>query len=275
MVHVTGRTDIVALAEQHNGRQLERFVGDPDFMASLARGLMVIRAFNDARGNLSIAEISHKTGFPRAAVRRCLYTLAQLGYISAAEHRYTLTPRMLTLGQAYLYSTPLVILAQPILDGISVTLHESSSLSILDGTEILYLARSAATRIMSVALHVGSRLPAFCTSMGQILLAHLEHSAQERYLAYAEFTAYTEHSVTSRIKLRKVLHGISETGFAIVDQQLEIGLRSIAVPVRDSTGAVVAAINSSAQSSRVSLAELRARFLPVLLGGAAELGRLL
>jgi len=275
MVQVTGRTATGALAEPHNGRQLERFAGDPDFMASLARGLMVIHVFNDARANLSIAEISRKTGFPRAAVRRCLYTLTQLGYVSAAEHRYALTPRMLTLGHAYLYSTPLVILAQPILDRISATLHESSSLSILDGTEILYLARSAATRIMSVALHVGSRLPAFCTSMGQVLLAHLEHAALEQYLACAELTAYTEHSLTSRIKLRKVLHGIHETGYAIVDQQLEIGLRSIAVPVRDCAGAIVAAINSSAQSSRVSLTELRARFLPVLLGGAAELGRLL
>jgi IclR family pca regulon transcriptional regulator len=251
------------------------FSGDPDFMASLARGLAVIRAFHDQPQRMTIAELSRRTGIPRAAVRRCLYTLTQLGYVAAAERSFVLTAKMLSLGHAYLSSTPLVVAAQPLLDRVTAELRESSSLSILDADAVLYIARSATQRIMSVALQVGSRLPAYCTSMGQVLLAHLPASALDAYLLRNPLVAHTPHTITSRPKLQKLLTAVRQNGFAVVDQQLEIGLRSVAVPVRDSSGSVVAAINASAQSSRISLQELEERFLPVLRSTSEDLGHLL
>jgi IclR family pca regulon transcriptional regulator len=145
----------------------------PDFMTSLARGLAVLRGFADARGPRTIAQLSSATGIPRAAVRRCLHTLKELGYVDAALNNYTLRPKVLALGYAYLASTPLAALAQPLLDQASATLHESTSLAVLDDDEVVYVARAATARVMSVALGAGSRLPAYCTSLGRVLLAHL------------------------------------------------------------------------------------------------------
>jgi IclR family pca regulon transcriptional regulator len=251
------------------------FSGDPDFMASLARGLAVIRAFNDQPQKMTIAELSRRTGIPRAAVRRCLYTLTQLGYVAASERSFVLTAKMLSLGHAYLSSTPLVVAAQPLLDRVTAVLHESSSLSILDADAVLYIARSATQRIMSVGLQVGSRLPAYCTSMGQVLLANLPAEHLESYLSRTPLIAHTAHTVTVRSKLVKLLYTVRQNGFAVVDQQLEVGLRSVAVPVRDSSGMVVAAINASAQSSRIPLLELEERFLPVLQATANEISLML
>jgi len=251
------------------------FRGDPDFMASLARGLAVIRAFHDQPQKMTIAELSRRTGIPRAAVRRCLYTLTRLGYVAPSERSFVLTAKMLSLGHAYLSSTPLVVAAQPLLDRVTARLHESSSLSILDADAVLYIARSATQRIMSVALQVGSRLPAYCTSMGQVLLANLPPPLLEAYLARTPLLAHTPHTITVRAKLLQVLLAVRQNGFAMVDQQLEVGLRSVAVPVHDSSGMVVAAINASAQSSRVSLTELEERFLPVLQSSALDLSQLL
>jgi IclR family pca regulon transcriptional regulator len=146
---------------------------DPSFMTSLARGLAVVRAFSDSRKPQTIAHISQKTGIPRAAVRRCLHTLQQLGYVDAELNNFSLRPKVLTLGYSYLSSTPLTVSAQPYLNNISRALNESSSLAVLDDDEVLYVARSATSRVMSVALNTGSRLPAYCTSLGRVMLAHL------------------------------------------------------------------------------------------------------
>jgi IclR family pca regulon transcriptional regulator len=248
---------------------------DPSFMTSLARGLAVVRAFSDQRRSLTIAQISHKTGIPRAAVRRCLYTLKQLGYAESEQNNFSLKPKILSLGYSYLSSTPLTVSAQPCLNSISRVLNESCSLAVLDNSEVLYVARSATSRIMSIALNTGSRLPAYCTSLGRVMLANLPEETLNMYLENVKLRAYTERTVVTVPRLREILADVKQNGFAIVEEELEVGLRSIAVPVHGATGAVHAALNVGAQATRVSSRQLQEDFLPVLLKGAQELSVLL
>lgn len=250
-------------------------MADPSFMTSLARGLAVLRAFSDQRRSLTMAQISHKTGIPRAAVGRCLHTLKQLGYADSEGNNYSLKPKVLTLGYSYLSSTPLTVSTHPYLNQISRTLNESCSLAVLDENEILYVARSATSRIMSVSLNTGSRLPAYCTSLGRIMLAHLDSAALDEYLATVTLKAYTDKTVVSAERLRAILERARSDGYVIVEEELEIGLRSIAVPVRGASGAVVAALNVSGQATRITSSQMREEFLPVLLKGAQELAILL
>lgn len=256
--------------------EIGAFAGDPDFMASLARGLAVIRAFSQQRQRLSIAQISLRTGISRAAVRRCLYTLGRLGYVGSDDERnFMLRPRVLALGHAYLSSAPLATSAQPLLDQVSASLRESCSMAILDADDIVYVARSSSsTRLMSIDLGIGSRLPAFCTSMGRVLLAGLSASQLAEYLRRAVLNPYTNRTLVSKDKLREAIVAARETGYAIVDQELEIGLRSIAVPVLDAGGHPVCALNISTQAARVATAEMEKRFLPALRAAAAELSML-
>jgi len=253
--------------------ELSAYAGDPNFMMSLARGLAVIRAFSKEKSHLTIAQISQKTGIPRAAVRRCLYSLAQLGYVKADETRFfTLQPKILTLGHAYLTSVPLATSAQPLLDDVSSAIYESCSLAVLEGDEILYVVRSTtSTRIMSMDLPTGSRLPAYCTSMGRVLLAHLRPVERDAYLSRVTLERHTKYTITDREKLIEALENVRETGYVIIDQELEIGLRSIAVPVKDASGKVVAAMNVLAQAARISVQEMEERVLPHLLKAADEL----
>jgi len=248
---------------------------DPSFMTSLARGLAVIRAFADSRRSLTIAQISQKTGIPRAAVRRCLHTLRQLGYADADVNNFSLGPKILTLGYSYLSSTPLTVSSQPYLNNISRTLGESCSLAVLDDTEVLYVARSAASRVMSVALNTGSRLPAYCTSLGRAMLAHLPEDQLKTYFSKVKLRAMTDKTVVSQKRLREILAGVREDGYALIDEELEVGLRSIAVPVRGAGGNVVAALNVGVQATRVSRRQMEEQFLPVLKKGAEELSILL
>jgi IclR family pca regulon transcriptional regulator len=248
---------------------------DPNFMTSLARGLAVIRAFSDQRRSLTIAQISHKTGIPRAAVRRCLLTLRQLGYVDTDGNTYLLKPKVLTLGYSYLSSTSLTVSALPTLNNVSRTLNESCSLAVLDENEVLYVARSATSRIMSVSLNTGSRLPAYCTSLGRAMLAHLPPDALDDYFGKVELKAFTERTVVSEPRLRNVLAEARDSGYAMVEEELEIGLRSMAVPVRGASGAVVAALNVGAQATRITAQQMKTQFFPVLLRGAQELSMLL
>src|SRR5437867_6239727 len=257
--------------------EIQGYAGDPNFMASLARGLAVIRAFTQQRRHLTIAQLSQRTSIPRAAVRRCLYTLSTLGYVGTEEGRtYALRPRILALGHAYLSSTPLVYAVQPLLDQITAVLHESSALAALEGDEILCIARSSTTtRLMSIDLGIGSRLPAYCTSMGRVLLAGLTDAALDVYLSRVKLVKLTTRTVSTADELKVALNAVRRNGYAVVDQELEIGLRSIAVPVSDREGRSAAAINVGTQSSRVSVAEMESRFLPPLRAAAHELGLLL
>src|SRR5215470_3396776 len=246
--------------------------GDPDFMTSLARGLHVIRAFAGVDRRLTIADVSRATGLTRAVVRRCLYTLKELGYAATDGRMYYLQPRILNLGYAYLSTAPVPIAAQPVLEDLSEVLGEASSVAVLDDGAVVYVGRAATKRIVSVTLGVGSRLPAYCTALGRVLLAHLTEEQVNTELAKVDFVQHTKYTVTSRKRLEEILISVRQEGFALNDQELEIGLRSIAVPVRNVVGEVVAAMNVGAQASRVSLREMVDTFLPVLRSAADRLG---
>lgn len=252
--------------------EIEAFAGDPNFMTSLARGLAVIRGFSQEQRRLTIAQLSQKTGIPRAAVRRVLYTLSRLGYVGSEDSRhYALQPRLLSLGHAYLSSTPLVTAVQPYLDRVSEAVDESCSLATLEGDDILYLARSVTSRIISITLNVGSRLPAYCTSIGQVLLAELPPPALHAYLARVRLSRFTDQTLSSVPALGSLLAEVRENGYALAVQQMEIGVMSVAVPVRNVTGRAVAGINVIAQTGPVSPADLVARCLPHLKAAAAAL----
>ena len=246
--------------------------GDPDFMTSLARGLHVIRAFSGVDRRLTIADVSRATGLTRAVVRRCLYTLRELGYAATDGRTYSLQPRILNLGYAYLSTAPLPIAAQPVLEELSEQLGEATSVAVLDDGAVVYVARAATRRIVAVTLGVGSRLPAYCTALGRVLLAGMppEQSAQE--LSKLELVAHTRFTVTSRRRVEEILAEVRSDGFAVNDQELEIGLRSIAVPVKNVVGATVAAMNVSTQASRVTRRELLENGLPLLRAAAERLG---
>ncbi|UPQ84560.1 helix-turn-helix domain-containing protein [Pseudomonas knackmussii] len=253
-------------------KRIEALTGDPNFMTSLARGLAVIHAFQERKRHLTIAQISHRTEIPRAAVRRCLHTLIKLGYATTDGRTYSLLPKVLTLGHAYLSSTPLAVTAQPILDRLSDELHEACSMATLEGDEVLYVARSATPqRLISVDLSVGSRLPAYCTSMGRILLAALDDAALTEYLEHANLQVKTSRTLHTPEAIRASVEEIRQKGWVIIDQELEVGLRSLAVPLKDSAGQVLAALNVGTHASRVTKHELESRFLPVLLEASREL----
>jgi IclR family pca regulon transcriptional regulator len=254
----------------------DAFTGDPNFMTSLARGLAVIQAFSQRRHHLTISQVSTTTGLSRAAVRRCLYTLAKLGFAGSDDNRhFFLRPRILALGHSYISSMPLATAAQPVLEHISHLLHESCSIATLDGVEIVYIARANVTRIMSIDLGVGSRLPAFCTSMGRAILANLPPEELESVLSRVEFKRYTERTITNPAKLTQALRQIRRDGYSIIDQELEHGLRSMAVPIQNPNGKVVAALNIGAHAQRVSIQEMQTKFLPHLRAAAQELCLLL
>jgi IclR family transcriptional regulator, pca regulon regulatory protein len=249
--------------------------GDPDFVLSLARGLQVIEAFHEKTGGLTVSEGAARTGLSRAAVRRLLITLESLGYAERKESTFRLTSRILRLGFSFISSSSLASLSLPILEQLSAHIRESCSVSLLDGAEIVYVARTAPKRVMTIDLGVGSRLPAYCTSMGRVLLAALSPAEFDRYLAQTEFKAHTTKTICEREELMGVIEQVRLHGYALVDEELELGLRSIAVPVVSQTGRVVAAMNSGVHAARVSCLELVDRILPALRDHARMLGQML
>lgn len=265
-------SDAGAAAPLRATEEIEAFAGDPNFMTSLARGLAVIRAFSQEQRRSSIAQLSQRTGIPRAAVRRVLYTLSRLGYVGSEDGRhYALQPRLLSLGHAYLSSTPLVAAVQPHLDRVSEAVDESCSLATLEGDDILYLARSVTSRIISITLNVGSRLPAYCTSIGQVLLAELPPAALDAYLARVRISRFTDRTPASAAALASLLERIREDGYVLAVEQMEVGVMSVAVPVRNVTGRAVAGINVIAQTGPRSPDELVVRCLPHLKAAVAAL----
>lgn len=233
-----------------------------DFVQSLARGLTVIRAFDGEPAELSLAEVARRAEIPRAAARRFLRTLEQLGYVRAtADARFLLTPRVLELGYGYLTSLSLPEIVQPHLDALSHQIGESVSVAVLDGDEIVYVARAAARRIMSVRITIGTRLPAFATSMGRVLLAALPDA--ESVLDDAELAHYTPRTRVDRADLSAELDRVRAQGWAMVDGELEEGLRSIAVPLMTRAG-VTAALNVSTSTARGAAEDVRAELLPAL-----------
>jgi IclR family transcriptional regulator, pca regulon regulatory protein len=249
----------------------ERSQRPAHFVQSLERGLAVIRAFDADNAELTLSEVARATGLTRAATRRFLLTLVDLGYVRTDGRLFTLSPRVLELGYAYLSSMTLPEVAEPHLERLVAQVHESSSVSVLDQDSVVYVARVATSRIMRVTINVGTRFPAYATSMGRVLLAGMPAPELDAYLARAQVRPYTQRTVPSVDELRAVLERVRNQGWAIVDQELEEGLRAIAAPIRDRSGRVVAAINVSTHSSRTSLGQMRRDLLPPLLATAAHI----
>lgn len=240
------------------------------YVQSLARGLAVIRAFDEDHPERTLSEVARAAELSRASARRFLHTLVQLGYVWTDGRVFALTPRVLELGFAYLSSASLPEIAEPHLERLVARVHESASVSVLDGSDVVYVARVPVSRIMTVSVNIGTRFPAFATSMGRVLLAHLPDAELEHQLSTAELTALAPHTTTSAEALREELAQVREQGWALVDQELEAGLRSVAAPIRD-RDRVLAAINVSSHASRTSSADVQQRLLPPLLDTARQI----
>lgn len=243
----------------------------PDFVQSLERGLAVIGAFDADHPELTLSEVAASTGVTRAAARRFLLTLAELGYVRSEGRYFSLTARVLELGFAYLSSLSLPEIAEPHLEALVAEVNESSSVSVLDGGDVVYVARVPTSRIMTVVISVGTRFPAYATSMGRVLLAGLPDDAVESYLNAVRLEPLTSRTVSSVAALRGELARARTQGYSLVNQELEDGLRAIAAPVRDRTGRVIAAVNVSTHASRTSLEVMRRDLLPPLLKTAARI----
>ena len=246
-----------------------------EFVQGLERGFAVVHAFGADARELSITDVAQRTGLSRAVARRYLLTLQELGYVVQNGADFSLTPRILDLGFTYLSTIDVANIAQPVMEEITNTLHESCSAAVLDGTEVVYVARVQAKRIMSINLVVGSRLPAHATSMGKVLLAHLPPQNLEAYLANAPFEALTKRTITNATDLRRHLALVRQRGWAFADQESEVGIRTVAVPLFNHGNKVDAALNVSGHAARVSMEELRRRYLPVVLDGARRISRAL
>jgi IclR family transcriptional regulator, pca regulon regulatory protein len=235
------------------------------FLQSLERGMAVIQVFSREHPSLTLSEVARLTGITRATARRILLTLERLGHVRSDGRYFSLTPRVLTLGWAYLSSLNLWEIAQPLMEDLVDQTKESCSAATLDLPDIVYVARVPTRRIMTITLGVGTRLPAHATSMGRVLLADLPEDELEAFLAGTQLQRFTETTITDPAELTAALREVRAQGFAFVDEELEIGLRSIAAPVTGRDGRTIAAVNVSAAAARVSIDEMRERFLPALL----------
>ncbi len=265
----------LAMVETHMATDTPDPTADNNYIAALARGLAVMRSFAGQRNQLTMAEIAKLVGLPRATVRRCLITLNALGYIDSNGKYYRLTPQVLTLSQSYFSSNPLPRVAQPYIEQVSEAVGESCSVSVLTGDEVIYVARSTRKRAASVHRDVGQNLPAFCTSMGRVLLANLEPDALDAYFKRVTLKKFTHETVTDEAMLRGLLEQVRRREFCLIDGELEHNLRAVAVPVRDQSGKVIAAAHISTESSRTPKEKMRNEFLPVLRSAVSQMRPLL
>jgi len=245
------------------------------YVQSFARGLSVIRAFGPQRPQMTLSEVAAACGLTRAGARRILLTLAHLGYVSMDDRKFSLTPRILELGYSYLSATPLWDLALPYMEEVAETTRESCSVSVLDGADVVYILRLSTHKVMSINLSVGSRLPAWVTSMGRVLLAGLPPAEQDRVLAASDIRALTPHTVTGLGELKRILAQVRADGYACVVQELEPGLQSVAVPIVDRGGRVIGAMNVSGHANRYSREAMLDAFLPPLRRAAEQIDQAL
>ncbi|MFC0219116.1 IclR family transcriptional regulator C-terminal domain-containing protein [Pseudochelatococcus lubricantis] len=250
-------------------------ISQRDTMGGLAKGLAVIETFTADLPRQSIAGVAAASGLDRATARRCLLTLVQLGYADYDGKFFTLTPRVLRLGTACLAAMPLPQVVQPWLDRLSDELGESTSVSILDGDEIVYVARAAQRKVMSISLMPGSRLPAYCTSMGRVLLAALPEDEARRRLAARPLPARTPLTATGIAEVMARVALAREQGYAAIDQEVEMGLRSLAVPLLNARGITVAAVNLGLPALAEGVDGLVTRYLPALRRLQAEIRKVL
>lgn len=243
-----------------------------DFVTSLAKGLAVIQAFGPGKARMTLSEVATDTGLTRAGARRLLLTLEDLGFVTHSGRNFSLSPKVLELGFAFLASHNFTGVVQHYLESVTAELQESCSLAVLQDDEVVYVARSAADhRLMSISLSVGSRLPATVTSMGRVLLASKTDEELDALLGGKALERYTERTIVDKTVLKDTLRTVRAAGYCIVDQELEPALRSLAVPVTSTRGEVVAALNVSTNAGRVTVEALEQRFLPVLRRCAAAI----
>ena len=249
-------------------------VGRGERLQSLERGLAVLRAFTPDAPALTISEVADRTGLTRATARRILLTLADLGYVDSERRAFSMNPSVLDLAKPFAGQQDHWSFARPYLESLTERTGESASIAVLDDTDILYVARSQTRRLMTLAVAVGSRLPAHATSKGRVLLAFLPEPELEAYFARRAMARYTEQTVVDEAELREILAEIRREGFAIVDQQLEVGLSSVAAPIVDASGRISAALSLCAHAGRVDGATLRSDFVPLVVETARRVSAL-
>ena len=245
----------------------------PDFLEALARGLRVLEAFNQDRKQLTLSDIAKLVDLPRASVRRTLHTLVALGYAETENRLFRLTPRVLMLARAYLLSNAVSDILQPALERLSEEINESCSAAVLDGEDIMMIAHASPKRIIPVSAQIGFRLPAFATSLGRVLLAALDDRQLDEFLSRIAPKRITTSTIIDKRELRKAILKAREDGYALADQEAEIGFRSIAVPLQRLDGRIIAALNVGIHSERMPLKAMHGHFFPRLRALADELQR--
>lgn len=245
------------------------------YVQSFARGLEVLRSFGAGAPAQTLSEAAERVGLTRAGARRILLTLQTLGYVEQDGRQFRLTPKVMELGFAYLSAQPWWHLAQPLMEELTQQLRQSTSAAVLDGDDIVYVLRVPMEKIMSINLGVGSRLPAHCTSMGRVLLAGLPEEQREARVGAMQLEALTPRTITDPDKLLRTLSQVRRQGFALVNEELQLGLMSLAVPIKDRTGRVMAAINVSSPAQRQSGAEMQKSCLPALQSVAERIAAML
>ena len=247
------------------------FAHTPDYVQSLHRGLTVIRVFDSEHAAMTLSEVAARAALSRAVARRLLLTLEYLGYVTRRGRQFSLTPRVLELGFSYLSSLTVAMLAQPFMERVAHEIDESCSLAVLDGPDVVYVQRVAVRKIMAINLGIGARLPAFCTSMGRVLLGGLDELAFERWLRSVKLQAATRFTLVDRAEVRSAVERARTQGFAYVEQEVQEGLCSLAVPVRDSGGRIIAALNAAMPFRVGARSHAVSQVLPALRQGAAEI----
>jgi IclR family pca regulon transcriptional regulator len=246
-----------------------------DLIAGLDKGLQVIEAFDQERSRLTISEVATRTGLTRAAARRYLITLVHLGYARQTDKVFSLTPKVLRLGQSYLHSARLPRIVQPLLYRLAFSLGEAASAGVLEGDDLVCVAAVSAGKLVSSTLQPGTRVPAWCTANGRVMLASLPQAEVEAYLGRVAIEALTEHTIVNRERLLLEIVRTRSQGYAVVDQELELGLRTLSVPIRNFRGDTVAAMNVSLHAARIPAGEIVERCLPALLKVQVEMAALL
>lgn len=246
---------------------------DPDFVEALARGLAIITAFSPTATALSVSDAAARTDLPRPTARRLLMTLEKLGYVRSSNGLYTLTTKVLELGTTYVAALGIWELARPHLEALVAQTGESSSMAQLDGSDIVYVARVPVPKIIALAVRIGTRFPAVATSMGHVLLADLPRVELTKVLDTPSLSGVIPRLAPSRRELERELVQVRERGWALSDERLSLGIRSIAAPVRDASGSTVAAVNVTVHAAETSIDELTSRHLPLLLATAEDVTR--
>lgn len=245
----------------------------PDFLEALARGLRVLEAFNQDHKQLTLSDIAKLVDLPRASVRRTLHTLVRLGYAQTSDRLFRLTPRVLDLARSYLLSNAVTDIVQPAVERLSEQVGESCSAAVLDGEDVMMIAHASPKRIIPVSAQIGFRLPAVATSLGRVLLAALEDRALDEFLCRLHLKRMTKATIMDKSELRKLVLKVRRDGYALADQEVEVGFRSIAVPLQRLDGRTIAALNIGVHSERTPLKSMPGRFYPKLHALADELQR--